>query len=262
MINRRKFLAVSGVAGLAPLGGLAAAAAGPSQGGRDYYELQQYEVETDEQKQRLDAYLRDAALPALNRLGIQPVGVFYPQEERSPIYVLLRHKSPEVLLTLVDKLLADPQFVQKGADVLEAIKASPGFKREETSLMLAIKGIPQLETPIKSPGRVFQLRIYEQPSIKTAKKKIEMFNDAGELDIFRRVGLNPVFFGETLIGAKMPNLTYMLVFNSREEQQANWKKFLADPKWLELRAMPEYMDKTIMSGVTNLLLKPADYSQI
>jgi hypothetical protein len=262
MINRRTFLAVSSAAGLAPMGGLVAAAAEPAQGGRDYYVLQQYQVENESQKQRLDGYLRDAAIPALNRLGVQPVGVFYPDTDPSPIYVLLRHKSPEVLLSLVDQLLADPQFAQKGTDVLDANNTSPPFKREETSLMLALKGVPKLETPIKSPGRVFQLRIYEQPSIKAAKKKIEMFNDAGELELFRRVGLNPVFFGETLIGSKMPNLTYMLAFNSRDEQQANWKKFLADPKWKELKTMPEYMDKTIMCGVTNLLLKPADYSQV
>ena len=89
-----------------------------------------------------------------------------------------------------------------------------------------------------------------------------MFNDAGEIDIFRRVGLVPVFFGETLVGPKMPNLTYMLTFGSREEQQAAWQKFRTDPGWLKLRAMAEYADKTILCGITNLLLKPAPYSQI
>ena len=73
-----------------------------------------------------------------------------------------------------------------------------------------------------APGRVFQLRTYESPSAKTGLKKIEMFNDAGEIRIFREVGLNPVFFGQTLIGSKMPNLTYMLGFKSMDEQKAAW----------------------------------------
>jgi hypothetical protein len=122
--------------------------------------------------------------------------------------------------------------------------------------------MPSLETPVTSPGRVLQLRIYESPSVKTGQKKIEMFNDGGEIAIFRRTGLHPVFFGESLVGAKMPNLTYMLAFESAEELKANWEKFIGDPEWKRLSKMPEYSDKVILSGITNLVLKPADYSQI
>ena len=89
-----------------------------------------------------------------------------------------------------------------------------------------------------------------------------MFNDAGEIEIFRRVGLNPVFFGETLVGGKMPNLTYMLMFDSEDAMKAGWKKFGADPDWQRLRSMDEYSDRNILSGITNLVLKPAEYSQV
>jgi hypothetical protein len=265
MVNRRKFLAISGAAaGLAPLGGLCMAADATAQTGRDYYLLQQYQIENEAQKTRMDAFLRNAAIPALNRAGVRPVGVFTLEksETPSPFFVLLRHKSPEVLLGLVDKLLADAEFVAKGVDAAAATTGKAAFKRLESSLMLAFKGMPEMETPVKEPGRVFQLRTYESPSIKTARKKIEMFNDAGEMKIFRRVGLNPVFFGETLVGPKMPNLTYMLGFPSRKEQDANWAKFSKDPDWQRLRGMAEYADKTILCGITNLLIKPTEYSQI
>lgn len=262
MLNRRTFLAASGVAGLASMAGSAVAAGPASQGGRDYFQLQQYQVETEAQKARLDAYLRDAAIPALNRLGVQPVGVFCPLEGLGPVWVLLRHKSPEVLLTLVERLMADEQFQRKGADALAATAPSPAFKRLESSMLLAFQGMPELAPPAKTPGRIFQLRIYESPSVKTGRKKIEMFNSAGELPLFRRVGLNPVFFGETLVGPKMPNLTYMLAFAGRKEQEDAWKRFRVDPEWLRLKGMAEYADKTILCGITNLLLKPADYSQM
>lgn len=280
MLKRRQFLTASSAVALAPLAGLCAAEEYPASAGRDYFLLQKYELDDEAQKARFDAFLRDAAIPALNRLGVRPVGVFYPREVKpdpkakvdpkapvmlpglSPAFVLLRHKSPEVLLSLVDKLLGDEQFTNKGADAIDAITGSTAFKRMESSLHLAFRGMPELETPVQSPGRVFQLRIYESPSLRCARKKIEMFNDAGEIKIFRRVGLNPVFFGETLVGSKMPNLTYMLAFNSPEEQDANWKKFLSDPDWLKLRKMQEYADKRILCGITNLLLKPAEYSQI
>jgi hypothetical protein len=93
-------------------------------------------------------------------------------------------------------------------------------------------------------------------------KKIEMFDDAGEIRVFREVGLNPVFFGRTLVGTKLPNLTYMLVFKNIEEQQAAWKRFGAHPDWQRLSKMPEYADKEILCGITNLSLIPADYSQV
>jgi hypothetical protein len=127
--------------------------------------------------------------------------------------------------------------------------------------MMAFGGMPRVERPVDSPGRVFQLRMYESPSVKTGLKKIEMFNTA-EIAIFRKTGLNPVFFGQTLIGERMPNLTYMLAFNSMEESKANWSKFQADPDWKALRSKPEYDDKKILCGITNLYLKPASYSQI
>jgi hypothetical protein len=229
---------------------------------RDLYELRRYLITTEAQKDGLDSFLRDAAIPAWNRIAISPVGVFCPEKELSPVYLLLRHHSAESLLRSTPALLADAEYLGKGAQLLDAQADKPAFQRVESSLFLAFKGMPALATPVKSPGRVFQLRIYESPSVKTGQKKIEMFNDAGEIAIFRRVGLHAVFFGEALIGARLPNLTYMLVFESQDELKANWGKFGSDPGWQKLKGMSEYSDKAILSGITNLILKPASYSQI
>ena len=257
-------MTASAATGAATLTGLTAHAAESASAARDYYELRQYLIDTEEQRKGLDAFLRDAAIPAVHRLGIRPVGVFYPREGLSPVYVLIRHKSLDSLVTLRARLWGDSEFLAKGAAFLDAPADKPAYKRVESSLLVAFKGMPELETPIRSPGRVLQLRIYESPSVKTGQKKIEMFNDAGEIKIFRAVGLHPVFFGETLVGAKMPNLTYLLVFESEEQLKANWDKFRNFPDWLKLRAMPEYADKAILSpgGITNLVLKPAPYSEI
>jgi hypothetical protein len=88
-----------------------------------------------------------------------------------------------------------------------------------------------------------------------------MFNK-GELEIFRKTGLNPVFFGQALIGPGMPNLTYMLAFDDMEQQKKAWDTFRTDPDWLTIRAIPEYSDKRILCGITNILLRPAACSQI
>ncbi len=260
-MNRRHFITLSGTAGLAALATSTTAAA-QSGSGRDFYELRQFIIETEAQKKQLDGFLKDAAIPAMNRLGVKPVGVFYPAEGLSPVYVLLRHKSLDRVATLVADLSADSEFRAAGEEFINAPASAPAFKRMETSLMVAFAGMPQIETPVTSKGRIFQLRIYESPSVVTGLKKIEMFNDAGEIKLFRETGLNPVFFGETVAGAKMPNLTYMLAFKDMDEQKAAWKKFVSHPEWKRLSGMPEYSDKAILSNITNLQLVAADYSQV
>lgn len=260
MMKRRDFLALSGAAGLAAMTSKTQAAT--TAGGRDYYELRQFLLDSEEQKKGLDVFLSSALIPALNRLGIKPVGVFYPEKDLSPTYVLMRHRSLDSYATWMQRIAEDSDFQSRGAAFIDAPATAPAYKRMESSLMVAFAGMPELETPVNNRGRVFQLRTYESPSVKTGLKKIEMFNDAGEIKIFREVGLNPVFFGQTLTGAKMPNLTYMLAFESAEAQKAAWGKFGGHPRWQELRKMPEYADKTILSGITNLQLVAADYSQI
>lgn len=262
-MERREFLVKSGVAGLATLSGGTLMAQNPPAQAGEYYELRRYEIETEQQKAGLDKFLADAAIPALNRLGIKPVGVFYPAEGISPVYVLLVHSSLTSFATLTQRLSEDSEFLEKGSDFVNAPASGPAYKVIEVQLMQAFEGMPKLERPTDAPGRIFQLRIYESPSEKAGLKKIEMFNTA-EIAVFRKVGLNPVFFGQTLAGTKMPNLTYMLGFKDMEESKANWKKFGGDPDWQRLRAMPEYADKEIIrnKGITNLYLKPASYSQI
>jgi hypothetical protein len=259
-MNRREFLTISSTASLAAVTGTASAAEASSE--REYYDLKQFIIENADQKKKVDAFLKNAAIPALNRLGMKPVGVFYPAEGLSPIYVLLRHPSPESVCTLNARLGEDSEFLSQGAELLDAPVSAPAFKRMENSLMIAFRGMPQMATPAQGPARVFQLRTYESPSVKTNLKKIEMFNDAGEIKLFREVGLTPVFFGQTLVGTKMPNLTYMLGFNTLDDQKVAWKKFGAHPEWKKLSAMPEYADKNILCGITNLSLVPAEYSQV
>ena len=236
-------------------------AAEPAEG-RDVYELRQLIVETKEQRAGVDKFLKGAAIPAMNRIGIKPVGVFYPAEGLSPVYIVIRHPSMESVCTLHSRLYQDSEFVSQGADFINAPASAPAFRRMENSVMLAFRGMPHLETPASGPDRVFQLRTYESPSVKTNLKKIEMFNDAGEMKLFREVGLTPVFFGQTFVGTKLPNLTYMLGFKNLDEQKAAWKRFGSHPEWKKLSAMPEYADKAILCGITNLMLVPADYSQI
>ncbi len=261
-MNRRHFLTVSGAAGLTSLTGLHGATAAGATDGRQYLELRKYTFAGPAQRQVFDAFMKDVAVPALNRLGIRPVGIFHEPDKDSPVYVLLPHDTLEGAATVNHRLLADATFRTEGSAIVDAPKAALPFQEEESWLMRSFAGIPRVETPVTNAGRVFQLRIYESPSLQTGQKKIEMFDEAGELKIFREVGLAPVFFGETLFGSKMPNLTYMLGFDSLAEQKAAWGRFGPHPEWQKLRAMPEYADNRILRGIINISLRPTAASQI
>ncbi|MHC4499205.1 MAG: NIPSNAP family protein, partial [Planctomycetota bacterium] len=154
----------------------------------------------------------------------------------------------------------DPDYRKAAASVLDAPKSDPPYERIESSLMVAFEAIPRLERPTKAESRIFQLRIYESHNSLAGKKKVEMFNTGGEIAIFRKTGLNPVFFGESLIGPKLPNLTYMLGFDDAETKEKGWDTFRVDPEWKKLKENPYYKDT--VSNITNILLRPASCSQI
>jgi hypothetical protein len=263
-MNRRNFLTTAGLAGLAgaSVPSVSLAADAGSSHDRDYYELRQFILDTEDQFKGLELFLKEAAVPTLITMGMSPVGVFYPEKGFNSVYLLIRHKTLESLVTLYDRLAEDGEFLSHGQAFLDAPASAPAFKRMESSLLYAFSGMPKIEVPVKEPGRVFQLRIYESPSVKTNLKKIEMFNDAGEIKLFRETGLNPVFFGQAIVGSKMPNLTYMLAHKNADEQKASWKRFVSHPEWKRLSGMPEYSDKAILCGITNIQLVPAPYSQI
>jgi len=257
-MNRREFIissaAAAGVAAASqPFG--SAAAEPPRAAARQFYELRLYHLRRGPMQKRFDDFYRDAAIPAMNRAGISPVGVFSVMtgSDSPTMYVLLPHNSAESFATANDRVHSDPEYQKAGAEFANASPADPAYVRVDSSLMVAFDAMQKLETQ--------ETLIYESHSKKANKKKIEMFNTA-EIALFRRKGLVPVFFGETLVGRRLPNLTYMLVFDSASEREKVWAAFGADPEWKKLSTTPGYTDGEIVSNISNVLLRPAAYSQI
>lgn len=214
----------------------------------------------------LEGYLRNALIPALSRMGSGPVGVFNVSigPDSPALYVLIPHASLAAFGTCDERLSQDSEYMKAGAEYLDANSSNPAFLRMECSLMRAFAGMPKLEVPAATPAkkpRLFELRTYESTSTTDAKLKIRMFNE-GEIGIFRRTGLAPVFFGETLIGDRMPNLTYMICFDDPIAREKCWDAFRKDPEWKKISTDPMYTKSEIVSNITNVLLRPTGYSQI
>jgi hypothetical protein len=133
----------------------------------------------------------------------------------------------------------------------------------ESSLMRAFDGHPAITVPkpLEKGNHIFELRTYEANNVKAVKRKIKMFND-GESAIFQRLGMQPVFFGETIVGRNLPNLTYMLTYDDFAARDRMWGAFGRDPEWQKLRAQPDLADALIVSNISNAILRPLAFSPI
>jgi hypothetical protein len=248
-------------AGVAAMGSIKGSATAQAASGREYYQMRVYRGVPDDKATLLRDYLRDAAIPAWNRLGVKPVGVFEPiDEEVKDVYVMLVASSLETVATATSRLLDDPKYAKAAEAFLSVPKKEPAYTALESSLMLAFEEMPKVVAPKKQDTRVYELRTYQSHNTLKARKKVEMFNQGGEIAVFLDAGLLPVFFGQTLAGPAMPNLTYMVSSENMEAHDANWKAFQGHPGWTALKGVAEYKDS--VSKITKVYLKAAPFSQI
>ena len=270
-MDRRKFLA----SGLAASGAMAAAStslptsllaaqqepSAPAE--REYYELRRYHIVNGPQKALADSYFRDALIPAANRAGIKPVGVFNTSIGDSgadSCYVLLPATKAETLVTLEAHLADDAEYQKAGSAFLNAPARDPGFERVDSALLQAFATYPKLVVPPTGP-RLFEIRTYESTTPQDHIRKVEQMN-SGEAAIFKKAGLIPVFMADRLIGDRIPCLTYMITFATLADREKNWAAFFGAPEWKALSSDPRYSFEPLVSSVDNAILSPAPYSQI
>ncbi|WKN32487.1 NIPSNAP family protein [Porifericola rhodea] len=229
---------------------------------RYYYQFKVYHFTDESQRERVDQFLETAYVPALHRAGVERIGVFHTIEDEQPkTYVFLPFASMEEMLSVEETLEKDRKYRNSGKDYLAATHDNAPYERIETILLRAFEGMPQAEEPdLTTPmsERFYELRSYEGPTEALYNNKVDMFNTGDEISIFNRLGFNAVFYGEVLIGSRMPNLMYMTTFKSREHRDQLWQNFSDDSAWNELKSMQEYQNN--VSKADLIFLRPAEYS--
>jgi hypothetical protein len=231
---------------------------------QEFYEIRIYHLKSDAQEKVVHAYLRDAYLPALHKAGIAKVGVFEPVETDTAdrrIYLLIPYSDLGKINTIHEDLSKDKKYLESGKEYLNTKYNDPPFARIESIILKAFSHHPLLETPaLKGPrrDRIYELRSYESHTENIFRNKVRMFNEGGEVALFKRLGFNAVFYGEVLAGPKMPNLMYMTTFENKADRDAHWKSFVDDPEWKKLSSMQEYQNN--VSKIDILFLRPLEYS--
>ncbi|MEH6406187.1 MAG: NIPSNAP family protein [Leeuwenhoekiella sp.] len=231
---------------------------------RQFYQLKTYLFSSDEQVAQTDAFLKDAYLPALKRLGINNVGVFKLKEVTDSvqkIFVLIPFSSLEDFAALDGKLTSDAKFQKDGKDYITTSYDKQPYIRIQSILLKAFEDMPMLKPSALTGNRkdrVYELRSYQSPTVAYHKNKVKMFNQGGEVALFKKLKFNAVFYSEVLSGPDMPNLMYMTTFENQESRDAHWKSFGDAPEWKKLSALPEYQNNVSRNEQT--FLYPTEYS--
>ncbi|MGN6532719.1 MAG: NIPSNAP family protein [Ginsengibacter sp.] len=229
------------------------------------FQIRIYHLKNNEQVKATDHFLQTAFLPALHRLGIKNIGVFKPITNDTAavkaIYVLIPFSSADQWEKVSDRLNSDAVFKSAAKDFLDADAKSPAFERMESILLEPFSAHPGLALPKpKNPERVFELRSYESPTEVLFEKKVAMFNTGGEIQIFNRLGFNPVFYGKVISGSRMPNLMYMPVFDNVQQKNQQWKKFGSDSTWKRISSDPANRNDVNVNHIDSTMMHSTDYS--
>ncbi len=253
---RRKFLTTS-LASTAVPSAFAATGTGRRQQqatDKELYELRTYEIKFGGSQNNLKTFLRDVYQPAVRRAGANKFLMFneYGQTDPAKLWVLISYPSAQAYLQC-QQLGTDATFVSESQEYNDIAPEGRIYNRYGSSLLLAFGGMPKMMDPIEGAG-LFELRTYEGYSEDAVRRKIMMF-DKEEIDLFLRVKLNPVFFGEMISGPYRPCLTYMVNFKDMAERDANWDDFRVHPDWAAMRVRPEYANT--VSNIRKRFLVPA-----
>ena len=218
----------------------------------------------ENQPQRVADVWKNAFVPALQRAGAGPVGVFGSSigPESPFLMTVTSYPSLAEYDSIHAKMAADADF----RSAYGAFESLPGrsYERVENSLLRAFDGMPAVVPPPHDgnrPSKIFEVRMYESNNMSSLARKIKMFNE-GEMAIFQRLGMAPVFFGQTIVGRSMPNLVYMLSYNDMAHREQCWRAFGGDAEWKKLREAPGYSDAEIVSNITNYIVSPLPFSPI
>src|SRR5450756_1997377 len=193
---------------------------------RTFLELKTWRLHNSEESQasRVSTYLESGLFPALLRAGAKPVAAFSNLIGPDGPYIvtLTQYPSLAAFQDTLSKLTADEAH-EKASQKLSAGSGMP-FVTVESTLLHSLAILPEAAVPTDPntrPSRIFELRTYQSQSPAAVQRKAAMFN-GGEIAIFQRLGMKPVFIGQAIAGPRLPNITYMLSFDNLDGREKLW----------------------------------------
>ena len=226
-MQRRKFMAAAATTVAAAPFATANSIDPSVQDGHEIYELRTYEMAWGGNRSALMSFLKDVEAPYLKSQGANHFMIFNESGQALPTQMWVLSSFPD--FASYQQAFTNRSNDQYLAQAASYANAGKTYERISSSLLYAFDGLKQMKVPIDGAS-LFELRIYEGVNEDAVRRKTKMFNDE-ELDLFYKVDLNPIFFGNMITGPYVPSLVYMLNYRDMEHRDKAWEDFLGHPDW-------------------------------
>jgi len=228
-----------------------------------FYVLEAFYLQQGSQVARMHDYFSKLALPALQRVEYTGPVVFLES--------LVAPHMPQMVAVYgfqsLDHMWSVQSRIQQNAELVKNFEqwdsGDPPFDQASSTILQAAEYSPEIVMPAEPPKtpRLFELRVYHSPTWRQLKALHERF--AGpEIQIFHRVGVNPILYTSTLIGTNMPNLCYLIPFENLAAREKAWEAFAADPEWIKVRKESIEKHGQMSSIIQISLFKATPYSPV
>ena len=234
---------------------------------REYYVTQVYHCSSNSQLDAVNAYLKNSYLPHIHQFGIANVGVFEPINNDTAKDKTIMVWIPLSSLAQLDQL----DQLKEAIDPLKpnnllSLSLTSGvlpFDRLETVVSKSFKFQGQFEKKTsfqKSPDNIYEFRSYESADEALFLKKVHMFNEGKEIELFNTLNFNALFYSKVIAGSRMPNLIYITRFSNLADREAHWKSFVDAPAWKQMSHLPEYQNTVSKADI--ILMRAMPYSDL
>jgi hypothetical protein len=230
------------------------------------FELRIYVCNPGKLEALLDRF-RNHTCQLFEKHGMTNIGYWVPIEEEhgasdTLIYVL-QHQSREAAKESFAAFSRDPDWVtarkesEKDGAILAEKPTSIFMTRTDYSVALNVEAA--------TPGRTFELRIYETPEGKVAPLHDRFRQHTCSL--FEKHGMTNICYWEPVEKEKGAGsmLVYILAHKSHEAGLASFAAFREDPDWIAAKAATEEANGGSLTlpqpeGVRSIYMRPTDFS--
>ncbi len=223
--------------------------------------VRNYFLKNGSQPARIHKFMQSAMLPELQAVTNTP-SIF--------LDALIAPHMPQVMTILGFESMEQWQAFEAKAAASSRYQTSlaewergddPPYEEYSEKLLAPTAFCPPLETSSSPAARTFELRVYHSPTRRQLAALNERF--AGpEIQIFHRCGIFPILYTNGLSGDSLPNLTYLIPFESLSAREKAWAAFGADPEWVKVRAESIEKNGQISAVMHMSLWKAAAYSPV
>ena len=183
---------------------------------------------------RLHDWLGGKLVPRLSALAARPVivmeAVFAPRVPQ--VIMLAGYSSFSEIDSIQRKLNGDPALNAAYGKIETG--AEPLFEAKSSSILEMTTYSPEIAAAKREKPRYLELRVYHAPTEWQFRALHERMSGP-TARLFKTHGIEPLFYSYTRFGPNMPNLTYLIPWESLAAREKAWDAFGADPEWVKAR---------------------------